>query len=271
MKKCGTFIFSFILATLFSCGGEKEKPQQPAETAGEEIRISQFELHEKHKLNLQATDSPALTIDISLPVITTGDSIADNNISRTIAYTLFENNGTSVRQAGKEFAATRKEEYMELRPEYLNHKEGDMPLVWFNNSYSINGEISIGYKDYINYLILWDEFTGGAHPNSYYTVLNFDPSTGEEVVLQDIFKENYEEPLTALLVSTLAADLQVENSEGLKSKGYLYSNSDMYISNNYILEKEQIVFIYNKYDIAPYAVGDIIINIGYDKLKDLLK
>ena len=45
----------------------------------------------------------------------------------------------------------------------------------------------------------------------------------------------------------------------------------MYISNNYILGREQIVFIYNKYDIAPYAVGDIMINISYDKLKDLLK
>ena len=57
----------------------------------------------------------------------------------------------------------------------------------------------------------------------------------------------------------------------MKEKGYLYPNADMYISNNYILEKEQIVFIYNKYDIAPYAVGDITISISYDNIKDLLK
>ena len=270
MKKCGTFIFSFLAATLFSCGGEKNKVQ-PSETAENEISISQFELHEKHKLVQQAADSPVLAIDISLPIISTVDSTADNNMGRTIAYTLFESKETSVRQACKDFAGLRTREYMELRPGYLDHKEGDMPPVWFNNSYSITGDVEIGYKGYINYIILWDEFTGGAHPNSYYTVLNFNPENGEEVVLQDILKENYEEPLTKLLIATLAARLQVENCEGIRAKGYLYPDADMYISNNYILEKKQIVFIYNKYDIAPYAVGDIIINISYDKLKDLLK
>lgn len=271
MKKCGTFIFSLIAATLLSCGGGVKENVQQTETGKSEVKISQFDINERYKLSEMSADSPTLAINISLPVITTEKAEADSNISRTISYTLFASNEADLEDACKEFAAVRRNEYMELRPEYLNHKEGDMPLVWFNNSYNITGEIEVGYKDYINYIIFWDEFTGGAHPNSYYTVLNFNPATGEEVVLQDILKENYEEPLTALLTSTLATDLQVEDTEGIRSKGYLYPNADMYISNNYILGKEQIVFIYNKYDIAPYAVGDIMINISYDKLKDLLK
>ena len=45
----------------------------------------------------------------------------------------------------------------------------------------------------------------------------------------------------------------------------------MFISNNFILDTEKIVFIYNKYEIAPYAVGDIMIDVTYEELKDLLK
>ena len=270
MKKCGIFIFSFIIAILFSCGGNNNKIQSENSTE-KDICISRFELHKKYKLSEMAENSPTLTLDISLPLVKTGNTTADENINRTISYTLFESNEASVEKACSEFAETRQKEYMEFLPDYLNGKEGEMPMIWLNNSYNISGEAEIGYNDYINYIILWDEFTGGAHPNSYYTVLNFNPATGEEVVLQDILKENYEEPLIALLVSTLAADLNVDNYEDIKSNGYLYPNADMYISNNYILEKEQIVFIYNKYDIAPYAMGDIIINISYEKLKDLLK
>lgn len=270
MKKCGTFIFSFIIATLFSCGGNNNRSQTNG-IAKKGVQTSCYELHESYKLSNTANDSPTLTIDISLPVINTGNSSTNENINRTIAYTLFESQETSIEKVCNEFVETRKNEYMEFLPDYLNDKDSEMPMVWLNNSYNISGEVKIGYKDYINYIILWDEFTGGAHPNSYYTVLNFDPATGEEVVLQDILKENYEEPLTELLISTLAADLEVEDYEGIKEKGYLYPNADMYISNNYILEKEQIVFIYNKYDIAPYAVGDITISISYDNIKDLLK
>lgn len=254
---------------LFSCGGnDKAKTDSSAES---NIKASRFELHNTFKLSDTASDSPALRIDISLPIVNTGNAVADENINRTISYTLFESQEPSVEKACKEFVATRKKEYMEFLPDYLNGKEGEMPMIWLNNSYNISGEMEVGYKDYINYIILWDEFTGGAHPNSYYTVLNFNSMTGEEIVLQDILKEEYEEPLTALLVNTLATDLQVDDSEGIRSKGYLYPNADMYISNNYILEKEQIVFIYNKYDIAPYAVGDIMIKISYEQLKDLLK
>ena len=56
-----------------------------------------------------------------------------------------------------------------------------------------------------------------------------------------------------------------------ESKAKIESTGDLYVSGNYILDKEQITFIYNKYDISYYAAGDIIVNVSYDKLKNLLK
>ena len=206
-----------------------------------------------------------------MSLIDAGDSIATDNINQAIAYTLFESSSNSITEACESFIAQRKKEYLELLPEYINSKENDMPAVWFYNYCIANSEVEKGYKGYINYTIMWEEFSGGMHPYSFYTVLNFNPETGEEIVLSDILKENYEEPLTQILINNLAKQLQVEDIEGIKEKGYLYRDNEMFISNNFILDNEKIVFIYNKYEIAPYAFGDIMINVTYDELKDLLK
>lgn len=270
MKKCAEILFYSFAIALFSCCGNVAKKGKETSSA-KELTITPYEYHETYKLSEHANESPTLKFDFSLSLVDTGDSIATGNINQAVAYTLFESASNSVEKASEYFIAQRKKEYKELLPEYINSKGNDMPMVWFNNYYIANSEVEEGYKGYINYAIMWEEFTGGAHPSSFYTVLNFNPETGEEIVLSDILKDNYEEPLTAILINNLAKQLQVEDIEGIKEKGYLYQDNNMFISNNFILDNENIVFIYNKYEIAPYAFGDIMITVTYDELKDLLK
>lgn len=262
MKKCAEIIFySFVIAFFVCCSNETSK----------EIRTVPFEYNESFELSEHADDSPTLTFNFSLSRIETGNKNATDNINQAIAYTLFESDKNSIEEACKEFVAQRKKEYAEFLPEYLNCKKNGTPVVWFYNYYTANSEVEIGYKGYLNYTIMWEEFTGGAHPSSTYTVLNFNPETGEEIVLSDILKDNYEEPLTGILLKNLAEQLQVDGIAGIKEKGYLYQDSGMFISNNFILDKEQIVFIYNRYEIAPYALGDIMINVTYKELEELIK
>ena len=89
--------------------------------------------------------------------------------------------------------------------------------------------------------------------------------------MSDLLKEEYEEPLINILINNLAKQLQVDNIDGIKEKGYLNLDTDMFVSNNFILDKEEITFIYNKYDIAPYSEGDIFVSLSYDSLKEILK
>ena len=46
---------------------------------------------------------------------------------------------------------------------------------------------------------------------------------------------------------------------------------EMYPSNNYVLGKEGITFIYNPYEIAPYALGRIELTISYDDMENIMK
>ena len=269
MKKCAEFLLFFFAAVFFLCCKGTDKSKTIAEE--KDITITPFEFHETFKLNEHAIESPTIKFDMSLSLVETGDAKATDNINQVIAYTLFEHHSSSVKEACEEFVTQRRNEYMELLPEYINSKENSMPAVWFYNYYNANSEVKKGYKGYINYIITWEEFTGGAHPNSYYTVLNFNPKTGEEIVLEDILINEYGERLTELLIANLARQLNVADINGIKGKGYLYEDAEMFISNNFILGNDKIVFIYNRYDIAPYALGDIMIDVTYDELKDLMK
>lgn len=267
MKNCAKLIFFTIITALLPCCSNSTGKEGNIE----DVTISSFEFHETYKLSEQASESPTLKFDFTLALVSTDDSTATDNINQAIAYTLFESRSNSIKEACEEFVAQCKKEYYELLPDYIDSKENSLPAVWFYNYYFINSEVERGYKDCINYIIMWEEFTGGAHPSSYYTVLNFNPETGEEIVLSDLLKEEYEEPLINILINNLAKQLQVDNIDGIKEKGYLNLDTDMFVSNNFILDKEQIIFIYNKYEIAPYALGDIMINVTYNELKNLLK
>lgn len=270
MKKYTEIISYVFIALLFICCGNNTKKGNEA-NEDNSISIIPFEYHETFKLSEHAIESPTLKVDMSLSLVKTDDATVSNNINQAIAYTLFESHSNSVEEACEEFVAQCKKEYSELLPVYIDNKDNDMPSVWFYNYYNATSDVVEGYKGFINYIITWEEFTGGAHPNSYYTVLNFNLQSGEEVVLNDILKEGYEEPLTDILVKNLAKQLEVENIDGIKEKGYLYMDTEMFISNNFILDKEKIVFIYNKYEIAPYSAGDIMIETTYNELKDLMK
>jgi hypothetical protein len=199
-------------------------------------------------------------------VIEAEDKSATDNINQAIAYTLFESDSCDLIAACNNFVTNCKEEYMEMKADYINSRS-DAP--WFNNYHIMSSEVESGYKGILNYVIFNEVYTGGAHPNSYYTALNFDTSTGKEIVLQDIFKDNYETRLTQELVVELAEYFKVEPVTEVVVRGYLIN--DFYISNNFILGKEKITFIYNRYDIAPYAVGEIMLDIDYNRLKDVIK
>lgn len=268
MKKYWAFIFYLAIITLFSCNGGNKGNTATAtdETTGKEsFETTVFEFNDTTKLVEESPQSPTLVINISLPVIKAKNSNVTENANRAIAYTLFENNEDPLPVACKKYADSLKELYNEQLPYYHNLGETDTPAAFFNNYCIINAEAKSGYKGIINYIIYLEEYSGGAHPNSYYTVLNFDPKSGEEILLESIFKPGYEEELTKAIKTAL------ENDGNLSEHFNEEKIEEVYISNNFILEKEQITFVYNKYDISYYAAGDIFVNIGYDKLKHILK
>ena len=275
MKKCAIITFYSALFLLFSCGGERQA-DKAADTAvaGKEATTLHVEdtirIHELYSYAFAGSESPTLTVDITLPTLHLADSTISARVDSTLAYTLFEEH-TTLKDACNRFVDRRKSDFDDMRSEYYNSKANDVPTFFFSLYDIINGVARTGYKGYITYVTAHEEYNGGAHPNTYINITNFDPADGGEITLDDIFKEGYEEPLTTILTNTLMAKAQATTIDELHDKGFLFFDTEMFVSNNFIPGNDSITFLYNRYEIAPYAAGEILLTIDYNTLKEIMK
>ncbi len=238
---------------------------------GETVVFEEFADSASIKLDSLNDESPKFTSKVHLKTAKSKNKEVEDKINSAITYRAFgHNDSLGVKEAYDAFIKEMKDEYMLLRPEYLNEKDIDGNAPWFNYNFDVTGYNEIGHNNIINYKITTIYYTGGAHGNEVYTFINFDPETGEEITLQQLFKENYEEVLTDRLTNKLAKHIGASSVEDIQEKGYLVFN-DMYATDNFALEKDSIIFFYNNYDIAPYSQGKTRLAFSYEELKDIMK
>ena len=276
MKKCTAIIFYSALFLLFSCGEREKKADDTKSTHGiEQVSTAlnvqdTIKVDEKYDYAFSGEESPTLAVNISLPVVKLNSAAATERMESTLALAVFDEQAT-LKEACNRFVDKRKNDFDEMHDEYLNAKGNDMPAFFFSLYDIIEGKAQIGYKDCITYIVAHEEYNGGAHPNTYINITNFDPVSGNEITLDNIFKEGYEEPLTAILTNQLMKEAQVSTIEELRDKGILFFDTEMFVSNNFIPEDDSITFLYNRYEIAPYAAGEILLTIDYNTLKEIMK
>lgn len=273
MKKCTAIIFYSALFFLFSCtGGKKENVQQQSTVGNDKCPVTTdtIRIHEEYTFAYDKENSPKLTIDIALPRFDLDNAEANANLERTLAEGLFFYDITTLQAACDFCVVEQKEMFNELRDEYNNLSAGEIPPGLMGCYCDIKGRSVSGYKGYISYIMTREEYWGGAHPNTVNTIVSFDPETGCEIGLDDIFKGGYEDALLTMLVNRLMEDEGATTMEALYDAGY-YMDTDMYISQNFILGNDGVTFLYNRYEIAPYAKGDILITLDYKTLKDIMK
>ena len=276
MKKCAAFILYSALFLLFSCNGKEKNNNSTNTIPGIQQESALFnvkdtiKVDEKYSYSYADENAPALIVEISLPIVELKDAVATARIDSTLALTLF-GECTTLKDACYRFVDSRKKDFDEMHDEYINSKYNDTPAYFFSPYDLIGATVQVGYKECITYIVAHEEYNGGAHPNTYIYITNFDPNSGDEITLNDIFKEGYEEPLTAMLTSQLMKETQASTIEELRDKYFLFFDTEMFVSNNFILGEDNITFLYNRYEIAPYAYGEISLTLDYTTLKDIMK
>ena len=145
--------------------------------------------------------------------------------------------------------------------------------TWYNYEYGLTTYFSEGKEGILNFIAETFEYTRGAHPNSWNKWMNFEKNTGKLLALKDVFMAGSEKPISDMLLEELITEMatRLEDSsitslEGLQNAGILNS-TNMYVPDNFLLEKEKVSFLYNKYDIAPYAVGIITLSLPYTSVE----
>lgn len=271
MKKCvQTILFILtIIATACTNSTKQSNVSTGNDKKSEDLQFVRFDTIISYSIDTLKASSPKLTITISLDTIQGADK-RSTLINNAITYAAYGIDSTDLFTATAAFAHSCKEEYYTLRPDYINEKQADHTPAWLNHTIDITGSTDTGRDSITTYTLIQSSYTGGAHGLTTVTLINFDNTTGREIHLQDIFKENFEEPLTQQLLRSLAQQTNSPTIEALKEKGYTTMN-EMYPTENFRLDKDSITFIYNSYEIAPYSMGLPTIRLSYDEIKDIMK
>lgn len=154
---------------------------------------------------------------------------------------------------------------------------GDSPYpAWYNQTYSLVTIIDEGRSGIVT--VCADTFmdTGGAHPNQWSRWMNFRFSDGSLITTEETFPNATHEELKQLLLAALIRqqaeahpEEEIKTLENLQSRGILCF-TEMYIPQNFLLGKETVGFLFNRYDIAPYSEGSIVLEVPYKNLEPYL-
>jgi hypothetical protein len=115
-----------------------------------------------------------------------------------------------------------------------------------------------------------DGYYGGAHPTgaTRYRVFSL-PDANEITDWRKLFTD------TAAVLKM--AEEIFRNEKGLSPKvsleeaGYWFNNNRFHLTDNFGLDTDGLFFMFNPYEVAPYAEGPIYISIPFQKIKKYLR
>lgn len=112
-------------------------------------------------------------------------------------------------------------------------------------------------------------YTGGAHPNSNVSFYTFDRKTGELLSLSDLVADTT--ALLRLVEKEFRKQQAIAPNHNLEQEGYFLRDGQFFLPANIGMGSKGMLFYYNPYEIAAYAVGPIQVTVPYDQLGGILR
>ena len=190
------------------------------------------------------------------------------NVNADIGNWLFSKSGLKLKEARDEYVSEQIEKFQVCCDDNLRYATENgvtpHPIVYEMTidmrpaTQCASGVVGIDVELY--------RYTGGAHGSRLVTCRNYSDKDGHLISLDEIFDEGYQETLEQLLETKLLLYAGCSSMEELGDAGY-NPDADVFIPDNFRLRDDDIVFIYNQYDIAPYSTGVTELSVTYREMK----
>lgn len=148
---------------------------------------------------------------------------------------------------------------------FADEQEEDYRVGW---SIEMKGEVLYHSSQVVSIALDNFSYTGGAHPNAYKTLLNFDLVHHRPIQLEDIIADR--EGFRKLAESYFREYHQLRSSTDLNEAGFFWDKS-FFLPANFAVKKGGLYLYYNNYEAAAYAVGATELLLPWEELKGLLK
>jgi len=115
------------------------------------------------------------------------------------------------------------------------------------------------------------EDAGGVHPFGTTFFVNFESSTGKTVTIADLLREGTVPKLESIAEADFRRAHNLSSTESLSEQSYNFPGGRFRLNDNFGVGEEELVFLFNTYEIAAGAMGPTEIAIPYPFLRGLLK
>jgi len=155
--------------------------------------------------------------------------------------------------------STRNEWKAEMAEIYEPELEWKESLQYY---YNLEGKpVENGREDILSYQANIECYLGGAHGSYVVQYFNIDKETGKLLTIGDIVPAEKETEVLVAMAEQLCKDWEADDLEDLQEKTGITMLGDLYLTNNFLIKGDSIEFLFNQYEIAPYAAGLIGITI----------
>lgn len=254
----------FLITLLCSCHQENALKRRNIETdsivADSSVRLT------------DDANSPECSIHLNIQYIKTkGENLLNTAFLKSgimLPDYMEYSNGDGIRKSVDSFVVKYIDDYINFYSKiYKNDKAHPEQ---YNNRYLLSTSIMSEKNDIITYVANLSSYGGGLYETKQTLTKNFNAETGKQIFLDDIFMHGYEKMLKEIILNKFYDKYNVDDIESLKKK-YIFADGNIYIPDNFIIEKDGITFIYCEDEIAPHEEGEIRIKVNNSDIEDLKK
>lgn len=141
------------------------------------------------------------------------------------------------------------------------------------NSWELERSLKIAFVTQDALTLLFEEYgyTGGAHPfsGSRYSMLSL--ADASQIILPDLLNPGYETALNVAAEKIFRQARNLKEEETLEEQGFSFPNNVFSVNDNFGILKEGLDFIFNPYEIAPYALGPTQFLVPYEDIQELIR
>lgn len=137
-------------------------------------------------------------------------------------------------------------------------------------SWAFECEAKLHFEDdfFINLMVDHYQFTGGAHPYSSTQSLLIDKVNGKFLSYEKMFTNM--DIVKRKVEYAFREQFEIPLGKSLNEYGFFFENDKFKLAENIFFDNKTIKFVYNPYEIAPYAMGQVVVEIQRKSLDKYL-
>lgn len=188
------------------------------------------------------------------------------------SYLGFQYSAEQPQTAARSYMKTYVADYLQLEKDSLMFKQAEengWGVASFNYEEISSSEFLFNAGGFVSYAISMYSFTGGAHGMNGTNNHVINLANKSLLTLADLFPENVLTEVGTLIIQQIARDRNFTDPAQLNEDGF-FSIEDVMPTDNFRIDEKGITWVYNPYEIAVYATGQITVSLSWELVKPYL-